>query len=42
MAFFPSDHHFADDEAFATYIDLAFAQAESSDPQRVILLGIAP
>src|SRR5258708_19585621 len=41
VAFFPSDHHFADDEAFATHINSAFAQAELH-PGRVILLGIAP
>ena len=41
VAFFPSDHHFANDEAFITHIDFAFAQAKSH-PQRVILLGIEP
>jgi mannose-1-phosphate guanylyltransferase len=41
VAFFPSDHHFANDEAFITYIDFAFAQAKSH-PERVILLGIEP
>jgi len=41
VAFFPSDHHFGDGRAFADYIELAFAQAES-DPERVVLLGIAP
>jgi mannose-1-phosphate guanylyltransferase len=40
-AFFPSDHHFANDEAFITHIDLAFAQAKAH-PERVILLGIEP
>ena len=39
VAFFPSDHHFANDDAFAAHMDLAFTQAES-DPERVILLGI--
>jgi mannose-1-phosphate guanylyltransferase len=41
VAFFPSDHHFANDEAFITHIDFAFAQAKAH-PQRVILLGIEP
>jgi mannose-1-phosphate guanylyltransferase len=41
VAFFPSDHHFANDNSFAAHIDLAFAQAEM-DPERVILLGILP
>jgi mannose-1-phosphate guanylyltransferase len=39
VAFFPSDHHFANDDAFAAHMDLAFTQAEL-DPERVILLGI--
>lgn len=41
VAFFPSDHHFVNDEAFITHIDFAFAQAKAH-PQRVILLGIEP
>ena len=41
VAFFPSDHHFGDDEAFAAHIELAFTQADV-DRERVILLGIAP
>jgi mannose-1-phosphate guanylyltransferase len=41
VAFFPSDHHFANDEAFITHIDFAFAQAKLH-PERVILLGIEP
>jgi mannose-1-phosphate guanylyltransferase len=41
VAFFPSDHHFANDGAFMTHIDLAFAQAKAH-PERVILLGIEP
>jgi mannose-1-phosphate guanylyltransferase len=41
VAFFPSDHHFANDEAFIGYIDSAFTQARSQ-PERVILLGIEP
>ena len=39
VAFFPSDHHFANDDAFAAHMDVAFTQAEL-DPERVILLGI--
>jgi mannose-1-phosphate guanylyltransferase len=41
VAFFPSDHHFADDEAFRANIELAFTHGET-DPQCVVLLGIAP
>jgi mannose-1-phosphate guanylyltransferase len=41
VAFFPSDHHFANEEAFIAHIDFAFAQAKVH-PQRVILLGIEP
>ena len=41
VAFFPSDHHFANDEAFVAHTDFAFAQAKSH-PARVILLGIEP
>jgi mannose-1-phosphate guanylyltransferase len=41
VAFFPSDHHFLDDEAFANQIQLAFALTESN-PETVILLGIEP
>jgi mannose-1-phosphate guanylyltransferase len=41
VAFFPSDHHFANDEAFVAHTDFAFAQARSY-PERVILLGIEP
>jgi mannose-1-phosphate guanylyltransferase len=40
-AFFPSDHHFSDDEAFTGHIDSAFAAA-ASHPETVILLGIPP
>ena len=39
VAFFPSDHHFANDNAFAAHMDLAFTQAEL-DPEHVILLGV--
>jgi mannose-1-phosphate guanylyltransferase len=41
VAFFPSDHHFGNDEALVEHIDSAFAQAELH-PARVILLGIEP
>ena len=41
VAFFPSDHHFANNEAFVNHLDVAFTQAES-DAERVILLGIQP
>ena len=41
VAFFPSDHHFADEEALTVQIDLAFAMAEFH-AELVILLGIAP
>ena len=40
VGFFPSDHHFADDEALIAHVDSAFEAAESSG--RVVLLGIAP
>src|SRR5215471_19367906 len=41
VAFFPSDHHFENDEAFRANIELAFSYAETDD-ERVVLLGIAP
>jgi mannose-1-phosphate guanylyltransferase len=41
VAFFPSDHHFSDDEAFTRHIDSAYAAAEAR-PGMVILLGIPP
>ena len=41
VAFFPSDHHFENDEAFRADIELAFTHAEA-DSERVVLLGIAP
>ena len=41
VAFFPSDHHFANDQAFVGSIESAFAQAKSQT-DRVILLGIEP
>jgi hypothetical protein len=41
VAFFPSDHHFSDDEAFIGHIDSAYATA-ASRPEMVVLLGIPP
>ena len=41
VAFFPSDHHFMNDEVFVEQIALAFSLAESH-PDMVILLGIVP
>jgi mannose-1-phosphate guanylyltransferase len=41
VAFFPSDHHFSDDEAFVHQIDTAYSIA-SLRPELVILLGITP
>ncbi|HSS19514.1 MAG TPA: sugar phosphate nucleotidyltransferase [Pyrinomonadaceae bacterium] len=41
VALFPSDHYFADDEAFMSYVDLAF-DATRSRPEIVTLLGITP
>jgi mannose-1-phosphate guanylyltransferase len=41
VGFFPSDHHFADQKAFAAHMELAFARAEHN-PERVILVGITP
>jgi len=41
VAFFPSDHHFSDDEAFAGHIDSAYIAA-ASRPEVVVLLGIPP
>jgi mannose-1-phosphate guanylyltransferase len=41
VAFFPSDHHFLDDDAFSKHIDSAYAAA-ASRPEMVILLGIPP
>jgi len=41
VALFPSDHYFADNEAFMAYVDLAFDTAKSR-PETVTLLGIAP
>jgi mannose-1-phosphate guanylyltransferase len=40
VAFFPSDHHYADEEKFMAGVDLAFRMAET-DPEAIILLGAA-
>jgi mannose-1-phosphate guanylyltransferase len=41
VAFFPCDHHFSDDGAFARHMESAYAAAGSL-PEQVILLGIPP
>src|SRR5215813_8333989 len=41
VALFPSDHFFADDEAFMSYVDTAF-DAVQAEPKTVTLLGITP
>jgi mannose-1-phosphate guanylyltransferase len=41
VAFFPSDHYFADDEAFMEHVNLAFKAAEVSS-NSIVLLGIEP
>ena len=41
MVLLPSDHYFADDEAFMSHVDLAF-DATRSRPETVTLLGITP
>jgi mannose-1-phosphate guanylyltransferase len=41
VAFFPSDHHFSDDEAFARYVGSAFVAA-ASRPEMIVLLGVTP
>lgn len=40
IAFFPSDHHYTEEERFMSGVDLAFRAAESN-PETVILLGVA-
>jgi mannose-1-phosphate guanylyltransferase len=40
VAFFPSDHHFADTDALVAHVDLAFQSAAASG--KVVLLGIQP
>jgi mannose-1-phosphate guanylyltransferase len=41
VAFFPSDHHYANEEKFMTGVELAFGDAEAN-PNAVILLGAQP
>ncbi len=41
VAFFPSDHHFSDDEAFASHVESAFFAA-ASWPNMIVLLGVTP
>ena len=41
VAFFPSDHHFANEEAFSTAVDQMFAHVELYG-QHILLLGLAP
>jgi mannose-1-phosphate guanylyltransferase/RNA polymerase-binding transcription factor DksA len=41
VGFFPSDHFFADEEAFIAHVDSAFNTVESR-PGLIVLLGIAP
>ena len=40
VGFFPSDHHYTEEDRFMTGVDLAFHAAESN-PETVILLGVA-
>jgi mannose-1-phosphate guanylyltransferase len=41
VGFFPSDHHFGDEEVFAKCLRQTYASAESHS-NSVILLGIVP
>lgn len=41
VSFFPSDHHFSNEDAFIIHLKIAAAAAEGH-PERVILLGIVP
>ncbi len=41
VGFFPSDHHFASEQAFAAAVNQMFAHAELFG-ERVLLLGVAP
>ena len=41
VALFPSDHYFADDEAFMSHVDAAF-DAVQTRPTMITLLGITP
>lgn len=40
VGFFPSDHHYTEEDRFVSGVDLAFNAAESN-PETVILLGVA-
>lgn len=40
VGFFPSDHHYADEDRFISGVDLAYGAAELN-PQTVMLLGVA-
>jgi mannose-1-phosphate guanylyltransferase len=40
VGFFPSDHHYTEEDRFMSGVDLAFAAAESN-PESVLLLGVA-
>jgi mannose-1-phosphate guanylyltransferase len=39
VAFFPSDHHFADDKGFMSHVSSAFGMAKTN-PASIVLLGI--
>lgn len=41
VAFFPSDHYFADDRTFMSHVDAAF-RAVKARPDLIVLLGIEP
>jgi len=41
VAFFPSDHHFSDEERFMAHVDSAF-ETTDLNPHLITLLGIAP
>lgn len=41
VAFFPSDHYFADERAFMNYVEKAFQTVESKK-ESIVLLGIEP
>ncbi|HXJ44409.1 MAG TPA: sugar phosphate nucleotidyltransferase [Bryobacteraceae bacterium] len=41
VAFFPSDHYFADDAPFVEHVDAAFAAVEAR-PESLLLLGVVP
>ena len=40
VAFFPSDHHYSEEDRFVSGVELAFEAAEAN-PESVILLGVA-